>query len=49
MSLADSRATNIALEGQEPILLGAAKMTFIVLMGGLKEASLQGSEFSWPY
>ena len=44
LSLADSRAVDITLEGQESVLLGAAKMTLIVPRGGLKEASLQGSE-----
>ena len=42
---AGNRATNITLEGQEPILLGAAKMTLIVPKGGLKESPLLGSEF----
>jgi len=44
MSSEDSRATDITLEGQELVLLGAAKMTFIVPKGGLEEASLQSSE-----
>ena len=43
-SSADSRATNIILEGQELVLPGAAKMTFIVPKEGLEEASLRGSE-----
>ena len=30
--------TDITLEGQEPVLLGAAKMTLIVPNGGLDEA-----------
>ena len=47
-SSAGSRATNITLEGQKPILLGVAKMTFIVPNGGLEESSLQGSESIWP-
>ena len=40
----DSRVTNITLEGQDSILLGAAKMTFIMPKGGLEEASLWSSE-----
>ena len=40
-SSADSQATDIILEGQEPVLPRAAKMTFIVPKGGLEEASLQ--------
>ena len=41
-SSTDSRATNIILKRQDPILPGDAKMTFIVPKGGLKEASLRG-------
>ena len=37
------RVIDITLEGHEPVLLGAVKITFIVPMGGLKEVSLQGS------
>ena len=47
LSLANSRAIDITLEGQEPVLLGAAKMTLIVPKGGLDEASLRGSEPVW--
>ena len=50
-SSVDSRVTGIILEGQDPVLPGAAKMTFILPKGGLKEASLRGSEpvwLSWP-
>ena len=39
-SLADSRMTNIILEGQDSVLPKAMKMTFIVPKGGLEEASL---------
>ena len=46
-SSADSRVTDIILEGPDPVLLGAAKMTFIVPKGGLEEATLRGSEFVW--
>ena len=40
LSSVDSRAIDITLEGREPVLLGAAKMTLIVPRGGLEEASL---------
>ena len=40
MSPEDRRATDITLDGQDPILPGAAKMTLIVLKGGLEETSL---------
>ena len=43
-----SRATDITLEGQELVHPGAARMTFIVLMGGLREASLRVSRFACP-
>ena len=46
-SSADSRVTDIILEGQDLVLLGAAKMTFIVPKRGLEEASLWGSELVW--
>ena len=46
-SSADSRAIDIILEGQEPVLPRAAKMTFIVPKGGLEEASLRGSKHVW--
>ena len=39
-----SRVTDITLEGQDPALPRAAKMTLIVLRGGLEEASLRGFE-----
>jgi len=44
---AGSRATEITLEGQEPVLPGVAKMTLIIPKGGLAEASLQGSKLAW--
>ena len=47
-SSAGSRAADITLEGHELVLPGAAKITFIVLMGGLKEMSLRSSWFAWP-
>ena len=46
-SSVDSRATDIILKGQDPVLPGAVKMTFIVPKGGLEEASLWGSEPVW--
>ena len=42
-----SQATDITLEGQDPALLEAANMTFIVPKGGLEEASFRGSEPIW--
>ena len=47
LSSADNRATNITLEGQESVLPGIAKMTLIILKGGLEEASLWGSVPIW--
>ena len=47
-SLAGNRATDITLEGQESVLPGATKMTFIVPNGGFKESFLRGSESIWP-
>ena len=40
MSLEDRQATNITLDGHDPVLPGAAKITLIVLRGGLKGVSL---------
>ena len=45
--LAGSQAMDITLEGQEPVLLGAAKMTLIIPKGGLEKASVRGSELTW--
>ena len=47
LSSGDSRATNITREGQELVLLGAAKMMLIVPREGLEEASLWGSKPVW--
>ena len=47
-SLADSRATNITLKGQEPVLPRAAKITFIIPKRGLEEVSLQVSNLPNP-
>ena len=41
-SSTDSRAIDIILEGQDPVLPRDAKMTFIMPKGGLEEASLRG-------
>ena len=48
VSSMNNQATDITQEGQEPALPGATKMTFIVPVGGLEEASLQGSELPGP-
>ena len=40
MSPEDKRAMDITLDGQDPVLLGAAKMTLIVPKGGLEGTSL---------
>ena len=45
---AGSRAIDITLEGQEPVLPEAVKITLIIPKGGLEESSLLGSEFVWP-
>ena len=47
MSHEDRRATDIALDGHDPVLPGAAKMTLIVPKGGLEGISPQDSEFTW--
>ena len=47
MSLEDRRATDITLDGHDPVFLGAAKMTLIVPKGGLEGISLLDSEFAW--
>ena len=47
-SLAASRATDITLEGQEPVLPEATKMIFIIPNRGLEESSLRDSESVWP-
>ena len=41
-----SQATDITLERHKLVLPGAAKITFIVLMGGLKEMFPRGSWFA---
>ena len=47
MSPEDRRATDITLNGHDPVLLGAVKMTLIVPKGGLKGISLRDSELAW--
>ena len=47
MSPEDRRAMDITLDGQDHVLLGAAKMTLIVPKGGLEETSLRDSELVW--
>ena len=47
MSPEDGQATNITLDGQDPVLPGAAKMTLIVPKGGLEEISLRDLELAW--
>ena len=47
MSPEDRRATDITLNGQDPVVPGVAKMTLIVSNGGLEETSLQDSELAW--
>ena len=42
-----SRATNITLEGWEPVLPGAAKMTLMVPKGGLEEAFPWAPDPAW--
>ena len=46
-SSAGSRATDIILEGHEPILPSAANMTLIVLIGGLEEAFPWVQDLDW--
>ena len=42
----DSRATNITLDGHDPILPSTAKMTLIIPKGGLEGISLRDLEFA---
>ena len=46
-SSADNRATDITLEGQDPVLPRAAKMTLIVPKGDLEGAFFLEFEFVW--
>ena len=46
----DSRATDIILEGREPILLGVAKMTLMTPIGGLEKVFPCVQDLDWsPY
>ena len=47
MSPEDRRAADITLDGDDPVLPGAAKMTLIVPKGGLEGISLRDLEFAW--
>ena len=47
MSPEDRQATDITLDGQDPVLPDAIKMTLIVPKGGLEGISLQDSELAW--
>ena len=47
MSLEDRRTTDIILDGHDPVLPGATKITLIVPKGGLERISLQDSELAW--
>ena len=47
MSLEDRQATDITLDGQDPLLPGVAKMTLIVPKGGLEGTSLRDLELVW--
>ena len=47
MSIEDRQATDIILDGQDPILPDAVKITLIVPKGGLEETSLRDLELAW--
>ena len=44
-SSSERQDNDITLEGQDPVLLGAAKMTFMVPRGGLGAAFPRNAEF----
>ena len=44
----DRQATDITLDGHDPVLLGAAKITLIVPKGGLEGVSLSDRELVCP-
>ena len=48
MSPEDRRATDIILDGHDPVLPGTAKITLIVPKGGLEGISLWDPELAWP-
>ena len=47
MSHEDRQATDITLDGQDPILPDVVKITLIVPKGGLEGISLRDSELPW--
>ena len=47
MSLEDRRATDITLDGHDPVLPGAVKMTLIVPKKGFERTSLRDLELAW--
>ena len=47
MSLEDRQATDITLDGHDPVLPGATKIMLIVPKGGLEGTSLRDSELAW--
>ena len=47
MCSASSRATDITLEGREPVLPGAVKMTLMTPIGGLEEVSPYVPDLDW--
>ena len=47
MSPEDRRVTDITLDGHDPVLPGAAKMTLIVPKGDLEGISLRDLELAW--
>ena len=47
MSPEDRLATDIILDGQNPVFPGVAKMTLIISKGGLEETSLQDLDLAW--
>ena len=48
MSSEDRRAIDITLDGHDPVLLGATKITLIVPRGGLEGVSLLDRELVCP-
>ena len=48
MSSEDRQATDITLDGHDPVLPSAAKITLIVLRGGFEGVSLSDQELVCP-
>ena len=44
----EQQDTDIILEGQDPVLLEAANMTFMMPRGGLGVTFPRNAEFAWP-